>query len=88
MDRYKTDIKQEIMYRLKRSRSFDLLNGIMMDLVREGKVVNYYIAKNIHSIDMCIKHVIITSDHNTTYTITFNNIDSDYRDSVISFLLS
>ena len=87
MDQYKTNIKREIMFRLKLSDDFDLLHSIMMDLVNEGKVLSFYVAKNIQYSCVSVKHLIITSNQNKSYTITFNNIKSDYRDSVISFLI-
>tara|TARA_R110000772_G_scaffold262964_1_gene382448 strand:+ start:1575 stop:1844 length:270 start_codon:yes stop_codon:yes gene_type:complete len=88
MDRYKANIKKEVMFRLKSSNDFNLLNDIMIDLVNEGKVHNYYIAKNIHPNNISAKHLIVTSKENKSYTITFDNIASDYRDSVISFILN
>lgn len=73
MDMYKTNIKSEIIYRLNESDNFDILNRIMLELVNEGKIVSYYIAKNILNNDIGIKHIIITSKKNKSYTIKFDN---------------
>lgn len=87
MDRYKEDIKRDIMFRLNLYSDFDHLNYVMMGLVNENRIQSYYISKNILCDGISIKHLLITSNDNKVYTITFNNLIKDYRDSVISFIL-
>ncbi|CAG7579968.1 MAG: hypothetical protein SLAVMIC_00183 [uncultured marine phage] len=87
LDPFKRKIKEEIMTRSKSFDDFDSLNRIMMDLVNEGKLMRYYISKNINTSSIGIKYIRITSHLDFDYTINFETIKEDFRDFRLNNLL-
>jgi hypothetical protein len=87
VDPYKKKIKEEIMTRLNSFNDFDKLNDLMMDLIREGKIVRYFISKKIETNSIDVKSITITSNLGFDYVIGFRNIKKDYRDFRLKSLL-